>query len=110
MLRPFLKGASVVAFASVVAVPAFGQTTSRLTTGSVDWQDPSVDLAGKTLVYSRGNVLYLHNVRKGWTTVIGCNVDEALVAPGGKFVVYSSDADVLGTNDEGNKEIFLFDI
>ncbi|MBI4605236.1 MAG: PD40 domain-containing protein [Planctomycetes bacterium] len=110
MLRP-LRAKRLFVFALLALPwPLAAQTTTRLTTGSVDWQDPSVDLAGKMLVYSRGNVLYLHNVRKGWTTVIGCNVDEGQVAPGGKFVVYSSDADVLGTNDEGNKEIFLFDI
>lgn len=89
--------------------PAVSQTV-KLTPGTGDWEEPSTDLAGKNVTLRKGNALYLLQTKKGFLTPIACNIDDAQVAPGGKFVVYSSDSDPLATNDDGNRELFLIDL
>lgn len=92
--------------ALLVASPALAQDGVRLTQGS----DPSADLGGKRVAYELGGTLFLLDIKKGITTNVGSGVDDLQLSPGGKAVVYSSDANPLGTNADGNTEIFHYDV
>ncbi len=97
------------AFDSEEATLATG--TTKLTTGAADFKRPSADSRGRHIVYVSGNVLYLYDVKTETSSIIAASgVDDATISSNGKFVAFSSDADPLGTNADGNFEIFRHDV
>jgi Tol biopolymer transport system component len=93
----------------VLATTALGDVT-QVTEGGGGWTRPSVDAKGKMLVCINGGNLYLQDLKKRTAVFIAADADEACISANGKFVAYSSDGNPLGTNPDGNQEIFLYDV
>lgn len=105
-----LTNCIVLAALSALAAEANAQTTTRITTGTSGWSNPSTDKGGKTLIYTQGGTTLLDNTVKGYVMPIAVSASSPYFSPGGKVVVFTSDADPLGTNDDGNDEVFLVDV
>ncbi|MHC4470043.1 MAG: TolB family protein [Planctomycetota bacterium] len=102
----------LVAAAVLLAVaPAIAGDLIRLTQGTEGWRKPSVDLRGRHVVYVSSGALFQHDAKKGDVVIVAHrDVGDARISAKGKLVVYSSDGDLLGTNLDGNEEIFLHDV
>ncbi|MEN8148907.1 MAG: hypothetical protein ABFS86_03740 [Planctomycetota bacterium] len=102
----------LVAVVVLVAVaPTIAGELVRLTEGTEDWRKPSVDLRGRNVLYGNSGALFLHDAKKGGVTIITHrDAGDARISGNGKVVVYSSDGDPLGTNVDGNEEIFVYDV
>ncbi|MCK6446281.1 MAG: hypothetical protein L6Q99_07810 [Planctomycetes bacterium] len=98
-----------LAFATLGAT-ALAQTTTRITSGTSGWSSPSTEKLGKTLVYTQGGTTILHTPSKAYAMPVAVSVSSPFFSPGGKVLVYASDGDPLGTNDDGNDEVFLLDL
>jgi Tol biopolymer transport system component len=82
----------------------------RLTAGNTGWVDPMCDPSGKMLIYRGGEDLYLYDVRDGVANpIVNGGVEEAFIASK-RTVAFVSSGDHVGTNADGNDEIFTYDI
>lgn len=83
---------------------------TKLTTGSVNAKALWVDGKGRTLAFVRDGAIFLQDVDKGGAYLLAPEgAEDPFVATSGKYVVFASDADLLGTNDDGSTEVFLYD-
>ncbi|MBI5432232.1 MAG: PD40 domain-containing protein [Planctomycetes bacterium] len=108
MKRP---NASILALALLAhGSTALAQTTTRITSGASSWSSPSTDKLGKTLIYTQGGTTILHTPSKSYAMPVAVSASSPFFSQGGKVLVYASDGDPLGTNDDGNDEVFLLDL
>lgn len=105
-----LTNCIVVAALAALAAEANPQATTRITTGSSGWSNPSTDKGGKTLICTQGGTTLLDNTVKCYVMPIADSASSPYFSSGGKVVVFTSDADPLGTNDDGNDEVFLYTV
>jgi hypothetical protein len=82
----------------------------KMRDGASGWSNPSTEKLGKTLIYTQGGTTIVHTPSKAYAMPVAVSVSSPFFSPGGKVLVYASDGDPLGTNDDGNDEVFWLDL
>ncbi len=108
--RANLLGDNISGFSRVYKIAPNGTGLARLSPDDTDdAEHPRVSASGAWVVYTHGGQIRRQEINGAIDAVIASSGNWPDLTPGGDQVVYESSADPLGTNPEGNDELFLWD-